>query len=96
MMLIISIVALLIGLFNMPYGYYFILKVLVFLSCLKNIYLIYENSKILNNIFWILFGVAILYNPIIKIPLGKPIWTIVNIITIIIFVYLLTCRVDEQ
>lgn len=85
----INIVALIIGIFNMPYGYYFILKTLVSLSFAKCVFDKHDLHIPFNGFMYFIIGLIILYNPIFPIPLGKFIWTIVNIVTIIVFIYLI-------
>ena len=87
-LLIIGIISLIIGIFGMPYGYYFLLRTLICIIAIKYLLKQYEKDKNNDFIFFIL-GLAIIYNPIFPLPLGKGIWTIVNLITIGTFVYLL-------
>lgn len=77
------IVALIVALLDMPYGYYQVLRVVVF--CVS-VYLAYESSENGNAAWtWTLVGVAILYNPIFRMHLGAEVWTIINVISIGLF-----------
>lgn len=87
-LLVVSIISLIIGILGMPYGYYFLLRTLICLTAVKYLLMQYEKGENGDFLFFIL-GLAIIYNPIFPMPLGKTIWTIVNIITIATFVYLL-------
>jgi hypothetical protein len=73
-----------IGLLPMPYGYYFLSR-LVVSGCALYYIIQFYSDKNMEKVF--LFGFfAILYNPIIPIHLGdKSLWAIVNIITAIMF-----------
>ena len=69
-------------LFDMPYGYFQVVRTvgMVGFIWLYNIELGNDNKYI-----WI--ASAILINPIFKIPLGREIWNIIDIIWVTIFVY---------
>jgi hypothetical protein len=73
-----------IGLLPMPYGYYFLSR-LVVSGCALYYIIQFYSDKDMKKVF--LFGFfAILYNPIIPIHLGdKSLWTLVNVITAIMF-----------
>lgn len=80
-------ILLLIALAPLPYGYYYILK---FAICIASVMELVElNDKNNNNSnLMIAFGfLIVLYNPLISIPIGKSIWTVVNILTILFFIY---------
>lgn len=85
-MLEIVIFLLLLALLPLPYGYYIILKFFVCFTAIRQL-CITQKSTIDTNL--ILIAIALLYNPIIKIPLGRTIWIIVNVLTSIYFVYYL-------
>ena len=95
-MLTVSIISLLLGLFHMPYGYYFILKIIVCLTSIQNIYNIYTSFNTINRMCWLLIGLVVLYNPFIKIPLGRFIWTLVNCFTIMIFSFLIVRETNNN
>ena len=70
-----------------PYGYYQLLRIIVF--CFVG-YLIVCNQP---NRFspaqkWTAIGVVILYNPIFKVHLGRPLWTAANLLTVIILIWI--------
>ncbi len=69
-----------------PYGYYIFLRFSIFLIAL---YLIAAQAVKLEieYFLYVLIGVVIIYNPFIKVHLGRDIWGIVNICTIILFIY---------
>ena len=68
-----------------PYGYYQLLKVLVCAGCS------YLGVKTLNaskgkDLVWVYITMAVIYNPLIPIHLGRSIWTLVNIVTVVILI----------
>ncbi len=65
-----------------PYGYYILLR---WVCCAVFAYLsIQAGSQEKQGWVWILGVTAFVYNPIIPIHLTREIWTVVNIITIMI------------
>lgn len=85
-MISLTIILLFIALLPLPYGYYILLKFLVCFTAIRQL-CVAENMNVDNNLVWT--AIVILYNPIIKIPLGRTIWVIVNILTAIYFIYYL-------
>ena len=80
---IICMVLLLVALCKLPYGYYTLLRIALFLWGI--IYGIKHHSTSYNVFLTTLsFGVSVLYNPIIVIHLARSHWSIINIITIFI------------
>jgi hypothetical protein len=78
---LIPMAALAIALLDMPYGYYALLRVLVCGVC---VYLATNEAQSERAEWaWILGGCAVLYNPIWKVPLGRELWSIDNVATII-------------
>ncbi len=73
---------LLFALTNQPYDYFTILRIV---TCVTSAYLIYVAS-ITKKSFWIVVFVfvIILFNPIIKFPIKRETWSIIDIITAII------------
>jgi len=69
---------------EMPYGYYIFVRVVAMGAFTLFAYYEYEKgSKLLAVIF--LFAV-IIFQPVIKIPLGRTLWNIVDIIMSIIII----------
>ncbi len=67
-----------------PYGYYILLRLIV---CASFAYIAIKTfSKIKNGWTWVFGITAGVYNPVIKMHLGREIWSIVNIITVILIV----------
>ena len=85
MLLLICAALLLLGVANLPIGYYTLLRVVVTIGALAVVVTEFENG--LN--FWVItFGlIAIVFNPIIPIYLNdKSVWMPIDIIGGIIFV----------
>lgn len=78
------IFALIIALLEMPYGYYQLLRVFI---CGAALYFVsIENTSENGPWFWLFIFCAIIYNPIVKLHLGRDIWQLVNVITIVVLV----------
>lgn len=72
-----------VALFDLPYGYYRLLRVAIFLAALFHLQVSNERSEYVW--VWVFGAVAVIYNPIATLSLGKPIWIPVNLATILIF-----------
>lgn len=71
---------------EIPYGYYHLLRVVVF--CLFGYYALREMMRDPERARpWIVLGVALVYNPFIKLALGRPLWSLVNLLTIAILIW---------
>ncbi len=78
------LVAMGIGLLPMPYEYYTLSRLVVCVGALYFTVSFIKGKKIESA--WIFGAIAALYNPIFQIHLGdKGLWTIVNIVTAILF-----------
>lgn len=76
----------LICLLDMPYGYYQLLRfVAMVVFCINSF--VYGSRQ--NNILMIIMGIlALLFQPLFPITLGRTIWNIVDIIVAIFLLYL--------
>ena len=71
-------IVLLLCLFNMPYGYYQLVR---FLGFVGFAYVAYDANKVHKNNEVIIFvALAVLFQPFIKIALGRTLWNIVDVI----------------
>jgi len=78
---IILAVALILCLFQMPYGYYQFVR---FISMIGFGYLAYEANQSKKDTEVIIFaGLAILFQPFFKIALGRGMWNIVDLVVAI-------------
>lgn len=90
---IICMVLLLVALLKLPYGYYTLLRLTLFIWGIIYGIKHYNISK--NSLLTTLsFGVSVLYNPIISVHLQRPHWAIINIITIFV-VYLCSIEIHH-
>lgn len=65
---------------NNPYGYYILLR---WVCCGVFAYLTFqtlEHEK--QGWAWVLGITALVYNPVFRVPLGRELWVIVNVVTI--------------
>jgi hypothetical protein len=82
-LIFVTIAAVLIALLPLPYFYY---QLLLFLVCGVCAFAAYElrDSLLMP---WLLGVVAVVYNPIVPIHLGREIWTVVNVVTVPILIF---------
>ncbi len=80
-------VLLLLCLADMPYGYYQLVR---FVSAIAFAYLSYDFFKSKKDGLGFAFAsLAVLFQPIFKISLGRTIWNIVDVIVAIVLIYLI-------
>lgn len=65
-----------------PYGYYVLLRIIVCAICSFLALRAHDIRK--NDWVWVLGLTAVIYNPIIPTHLTRQIWSVVNVVTIII------------
>lgn len=65
-------------LLDMPYGYYQFVRLIAFIGFVLLAYKAYEQKNQMVMIIYI--GLALLFQPFIKITLGRHIWNIVDVI----------------
>ena len=71
------------ALLPMSYGFYMLVRLIVFICA---IYFIIKLNNFNNNIMWIFIALALLYNPLLPVYLkSKELWMIINLVTIYIF-----------
>jgi len=75
--LFITSAMLFIGIFNLPYGYYTLLRIVACAVFIWAALISYEKNKE-SVLPWIFIIIAILFNPIIKIHLQKEVWAVVD------------------
>lgn len=84
--LIILVIALLICLLPMPYGYYILIRyVFTIIFCIMGYNCFLQKQKELCIIY---VALAILFQPIFKLPLGRDVWNFVDVIVAIFLIYL--------
>jgi hypothetical protein len=77
------IAALTFALFELPYAYYTLLRFVVCGTCVY--FALSEADAGRTKWAWVLGGVAVLYNPIIRIHLSRDLWAVINFATIWFF-----------
>jgi hypothetical protein len=78
---VIAAVAVAVGLLPLPFGYYMLLRLFLCGLCL---YVLAVVPAVRDGEKWILTGLIILFNPVFPIELGsKPLWSLVNIGTVL-------------
>jgi len=68
-------------LFPMPYGYYSIVRIVAMLSFAYLAFKKYQSRQ--QGLMVVFIGLAILFQPIVRIPLGRTLWNIVNVVVAI-------------
>lgn len=77
------VMLLFVAMLDMPYGYYQLLRVIVF--CVSAYLAIAEAKQDGSFWQWALIACGLIYNPIAKLSLGSEIWPFVNLATIALF-----------
>lgn len=79
---------------GLPYGYYVLLR---WIMCGLSAYIAYLNIEKQNRFFSWAFGIlAVIFNPIIPLYLGKDIWVIIDLIAILLFFLYLINQIKER
>ncbi len=83
-LLILCVVSLLLGLFNLPIGYYTFLRIIVFIGCVG---VLVENEKFsINSWNFIFIIVGVLFNPIFPVYLNqKKLWLPIDLLSAAVF-----------
>ena len=83
---IILAIALLMCLLPMPYGYYILIRyVSAIIFCIMAYNSFLQKQK---GVCSICVGLSLLFQPIFKLPLGREVWNIVDIVTAVFLIYL--------
>jgi hypothetical protein len=87
---LVATIAVLVGLADLPYGYYVLLRLFL---CGVSLFLMFGARLVLEDWHrWVLGGLAVLYNPVLPIRIGeKSIWIVLNMATLIM-VWLVSAR----
>ncbi|MBS1650708.1 MAG: hypothetical protein JSU07_01740 [Bacteroidetes bacterium] len=81
---IILSVLFLVCLFKMPYGYYQVVRLVGFVGFILLAYKSYTDKAI--NMAIIYCGLALLFQPLFKIALGRTIWNVVDVLVSIFLI----------
>ena len=92
---IVSIIMLLIAMLPVPYGYYTLLRIVV---CLSAGFLAWHSYKMQRQHWmWGLGFIALIFNPIIPLHLGREIWVVIDIVVAIVLgIYLIQTRAKAE
>ncbi len=91
---IILAVILLLCLFNMPYGYYTLVRFVATVGFVYMTYKYYEEKK--EGLVWTFGALALLFQPLIKIPLGRDVWNIVDVAVAILLIAMTFIKSGEN
>lgn len=72
-------ILLLLCLFNMPYGYYQLLRFVAVVGFAILAYYEFERKNVPKTFVFV--GLAFLFQPLLKVSLGREIWQIVDVLT---------------
>ena len=84
---LVAVMIVMLGIALLPirwYGYYILLKFVVCGGCAFLAANAYDDGR--KYLVWFMGGLAVLYNPIIRFPLGRELWMVINILTIIVLI----------
>ncbi|MDY3536829.1 hypothetical protein PG275_02280 [Riemerella anatipestifer] len=85
-------IILLLCLFDMPYGYYQLVRFIA-LICFSMLAYQYRNNHTLLVIF---ISLALLFQPFIKIALGRTLWNIIDVVVAIFLLILLKVEHKDE
>ncbi len=87
-------IAVAIGLADLPYGYYMLLRLLI---CGFSLFLLFSEARVrVDWERWLTGGWAVLYNPILPVRIGdKGIWIVLNLVTVAWF-WLIAARRSRE
>ena len=84
--LLILAIALLICLAPMPYGYYMLIRYATTILFGIMIYDYFQNRK--KGLYVTCLALALLFQPILKIPFGREVWNLIDVIVAIFLLWL--------
>ncbi len=90
---IILAVLLLLCLFKMPYGYYTLMRLAATVGFAYMAYRYYEIKK--EALVWTFGALALLFQPLVKIALGRDVWNIVDVAVAVLLI-VLTFAVNKK
>lgn len=90
-LIIVLIPLLLLCLLDMPYGYFMLVRWSTMLILGYVGWKLYTSNKV--EFAYLFFGIAILFNPIIKIALGRFLW---NVVDVLLAAFLILYMIKEK
>lgn len=89
--IITSIILLLLAILPLPYGYYTLLRLVVCLTAAFLAWFSYKAQKV--SWMWVMGFIALIFNPLIPLHLGRELWFIIDLIVAVVFgIFLLKFR----
>lgn len=85
--LIPSVFLIIAPLIKLPYGFYILLRFVVFISSSIIVYQSYKTTKLLNTTIFIFGFIIILFNPIVPIYLSREAWLPIDLIVACIYLF---------
>ena len=94
--LLFLVVLLLLCLAPMPYGYFMLVRFVMMVACGWMAYRYYMRQQ--KAAMWVFVTLAVLFQPIYKIALGRPIWNVVDVVVaiLLILIYFLEKRMEAK
>ena len=83
--IVISICMLLLAIVGgLPMGYYQLLRVVI---CGTAIYIAYVSHSLEKNVWsWIMGFIALIFNPLFQLHLGRDLWMVMDFVTLVLFI----------
>jgi len=85
--------ALFLGIMPLPYDYYTLLRIIACVFFIWAAFIAFEQKR--TTLPWVFCILSILFNPLIKIHLSKPIWMIVDA-SAAIFILMIQSKLNKQ
>lgn len=82
---IIAAVFLFLALFTLPIDFYIVVRIVITAVAIYSAYYEYSKSKTITPMIWVYGIIAVVFNPIMPFYLGKPLWKIADVITLLVF-----------
>lgn len=87
-------IALFVAMAQLPYGYYQLLRFFIFGVSLYSVSLNHEEKN--TKWVWIFGSIAILFNPFFKVHFEKELWSIIDLITGLLFCFYFVIRIKKK
>lgn len=87
-------VLLLLCLAPMPYGYFMLVRFVMMVACGWMAYQYYQKN--LHGLTWTFAALALLFQPFVKIALGRVGWNIVDVAVAILLIFLFVKEQDKR
>jgi len=78
----------------MPYGYFMLVRFVMMVACGWIAYHYYQKE--LQSLIWVFGALALLFQPFVKISLGRIVWNIVDVVVAILLIVLFVKEYDNR